>query len=393
VLRHRRKEIFVTLTPQEQKDFLKRGFTRRNLGKIAAMVTAGASLPFYNESALAQLSKVDNIPPDAVLINANENPLGPSEKAREAVHAIVSQGGRYMYGETDKVAKLLAEQEGVKQDYIRIYPGSSAPLHQAVLAFTSPTKALVMGDPGYEAGGRAAAFINAKVVKVPLTADYRHDVKAMLKAGGPDAGLFYICNPNNPTGTLTPKSEIEWLVENKPKGSVVMVDEAYTHISEAPFNTDLVEKDKDVVVLRTFSKIYGMAGLRAGAAIARPDLLEKLGGFSAGMLPITGMAAASTSLAEKNLVPERRKLIGQVREDQVHVRAVGVELLHGRREAARQQHRERDAQGEGLHRARVAGVAESCSRNGGHRRRNEEVPGRVPQGDGIGGIEQPGLTS
>jgi histidinol-phosphate/aromatic aminotransferase/cobyric acid decarboxylase-like protein len=231
------------------------------------------------------------------------------------VHAIVAQGGRYLYGETDKVAKLLSEQENVKFNYIRIYPGSSAPLHQSVLAFTSPQKALVMGDPGYEAGERAAKFIGSPVVKVPLTSDYRHDVKAMLAKGGPNAGLFYICNPNNPTGTLTPKSEIEWLVANKPKGSVVLVDEAYTHLSEAPFNADLVAKDKDVVVLRTFSKIYGMAGLRAGAALARPDLLEKLGGFSAGMLPITGMAAASTSLKQKNLIPERRKIIAGVRED------------------------------------------------------------------------------
>ena len=305
----------MSLNIQEQKDFLTRGFTRRNLGKIAAMVTAGASLPFYNESAMAQLSKVDNVPADAVLINANENPLGPSMAAREAVAKIISQGGRYMYGETDKVVKLLSEQEGVKPEYIQIYPGSSGPLHQSVLAFSSPTKPFVMADPGYEAGGRAAAFIGAKTVKVPLTSDFRHDVKAMLKMGGPNAGLFYICNPNNPTGTLTPKSEIEWLVANKPKGSVVVVDEAYTHISEAPFCSDLVAADKDVVLLRTFSKIYGMAGLRAGAAIGRPDLLKKLGGFSAGMLPITGMAAASTSLGEKNLIPERRKLIGNVRND------------------------------------------------------------------------------
>jgi histidinol-phosphate aminotransferase len=305
----------VTLNAQEQKEFLKRGFTRRNLGKIAAMVSAGASLPFYNEPALAQLSKIDNIPADAVIINANENPLGPCEEARTAVHNIVNQGGRYLYGETDKVATLLSEQEGVKTSYIRIYPGSSAPLHQAVLAFTSPEKPLVMADPGYEAAGRAAKFIGAKTVMVPLTSDYRHDVKAMLEKGGPNAGLFYICNPNNPTGTLTPKSEIEWLVANKPAGSIVMVDEAYTHISEAPFNTDLVAKDKDVVVLRTFSKIYGMAGLRAGAAIARPDLIDKLAGFSAGMLPITGMAAASASLKSKNLVPERRKMIAAVRED------------------------------------------------------------------------------
>jgi histidinol-phosphate aminotransferase len=305
----------MSLTVNEQKDFLTRGFSRRNLGKIAAMVTAGASLPFFNESAMAQLSKIDNVPPDAVLINANENPLGPSMAAREAVAKIISQGGRYMYGETEKVSKLLSQQEGIKESYIRIYPGSSAPLHQSVLAFTSPEKPFVTADPGYEAGGRAAMFIGAKTIRVPLTSDYRHDVKAMLEAGGPNAGLFYICNPNNPTGTLTPKSEIEWLVANKPKGSVVVVDEAYTHISEAPFCSDIVAADKDVVLLRTFSKIYGMAGLRAGAAFGRPDLLEKLGGYSAGMLPITGMVAASTSLAEPKLIPERRKLIGNVRND------------------------------------------------------------------------------
>jgi histidinol-phosphate/aromatic aminotransferase/cobyric acid decarboxylase-like protein len=130
-----------------------------------------------------------------------------------------------------------------------------------------------------------------------------------------NAGLIYICNPNNPTGTLTPPSDIEWLVENKPKGSIVMIDEAYTHISGAPFHADLVAKDKDVVVLRTFSKIYGMAGLRAGAAIARPDLLDQINKFSGTMLPITGMAAASASLEAKYVVPERRKIIGDVRED------------------------------------------------------------------------------
>ena len=306
--------ITQKLSTQEVKSFLNRGFNRRDLAKIATMVTAGTTLPFFNESAMAQLSRVE-APADAVLINANENPLGPCESARQAVHNIVNNGGRYMYGETDKVVKLMSEQDQVKPDYIRVYPGSSAPLHQSVLAFCSPTKAFVMADPGYEAGGRAAQFIGAKTVRVPLKKDYTHDVKEMLKAGGPDAGLFYICNPNNPTGTLTPKSEIEWLVANKPKGSVVVVDEAYTHISDAEFCTDMVAKDKDVVVLRTFSKIYGMAGLRAGAVIARPDLIEKIAGWSAGMLPITGMAAASASLAEKTLVPERRKLIGQVRAD------------------------------------------------------------------------------
>ncbi len=304
----------MQLTEIEKKQFEQRGFSRRSFGRLATFLAAGSSLPFYNEPALAQLSKVENdAPPDAVMINANENPLGPCPEAREAVANIISRGGRYLFGETDRVAAILAQQEQLKQNYVQIYAGSSAPLHQAVLAFTSPTKSLVTGDPGYEAGERAARFIGARVVPVPLTKDYAHDVKAMAAVA--DAGLIYICNPNNPTGTLTPKADIEWLVANKPKDAVVMIDEAYTHIAGAPFNTDLVAADKDVIVLRTFSKIYGMAGLRAGAALARPDLLQKVIGYGAGMMPITGMVAAAASLESKNLVPERRKKIGEVRAD------------------------------------------------------------------------------
>jgi histidinol-phosphate/aromatic aminotransferase/cobyric acid decarboxylase-like protein len=304
----------VTLTAQQQKDLLKRGFSRRSFAQLATLVAAGSTLPFYNEPAMAQLSKVDNMPPDAVIINANENPLGPCPEALEAVHKIAANGGRYLYGETDKVVSLLAQQEGLKENYIRIYPGSSAPLHQAVIGFCSPTKPFVAADPGYEAGGRAADFIGAKTSWVPLRKDFSHDVKAM--AAVPNAGLIYICNPNNPTGTMTSRADIEWLVANKPKGSVVMIDEAYTHIApNAFFNSDLVAADKDVIILRTFSKIYGMAGLRAGAIFGRPDLIAKQGGWSAGMLPITGMAAASASLQVKTLIPERRKIMGNVRED------------------------------------------------------------------------------
>jgi len=204
--------------------------------------------------------------------------------------------------------------EGLKPNYVQPYAGSSAPLHQAVLAFTSPDKPFVTADPGYEAGERAAKFIGAKVIAVPLTKTYAHDVKAMAGASS-NAGLIYICNPNNPTGTLTPKEDIEWLVENKPKGSVVMIDEAYIHIAGAPMMSYLVARDKDVVILRTFSKIYGMAGLRAGAAIARPDLLRKLSNYSSGALPITAMAAATASLKAKSVVPERRKIMGDTRND------------------------------------------------------------------------------
>jgi len=305
----------VCLNEEQKRDLLSRGFSRRSFGRIAAMLGGGAAmLPFYNEPAMAQLSAVRNMPADAVKINANENPLGPCADALEAIYKVAKNGGRYMYEETFGFTELLAEQEGVKAGYVQPYAGSSAPLHQAVLGFCSPSKPYVAADPGYESGAGAAKFIGAPVIKVPLLPNYAHDVKKMAAASA-DAGLIYVCNPNNPTGTLTPKEDIEWLVANKPKGAVVMIDEAYTHIAGAPFCSNLVAEDKDVIILRTFSKIYGMAGIRAGAAIARPDLLAKIRPWSSGALPVTGMAAATASLKSKTVVPERRKMIAAVRND------------------------------------------------------------------------------
>ncbi len=326
------------LTPSVQNDLLARGISRRSFGKIASFLAAASSLPISSEMAMAQASKLENVPPGAVMINANENPMGPCKEALDALHSIVGQGGRYLFSEGDKVQRILAEQEGLKTDHVRIFPGSSAPLHQTVLAYCSPSKSLVMGDPGYEAGGDAARVVGATVHRVPLTKTFAHDVRAM--AAVKDAGVIYITNPNNPTGTVTPKEDIEWLVANKPTGSILMLDEAYMHIApNRQFNSALVAADKDVVILRTFSKLYGMAGLRAGAVLARPDMIQKLSQFSnLGMLPITGMAAASWRAFRCEIVPlidERSKAIAVIRNDtfafleqkKCEVHAVGDELL------------------------------------------------------------------
>jgi histidinol-phosphate aminotransferase len=303
------------LTVEQSKELVARGFSRRNFGRLATMIAAGSALPFANEQAFAQLSMVKGgIPEGAVKIDANENPMGPCDEALGEILKMGANGGRYLYQETSQMTDTLAEQEGLKGTYVKAYPGSSAPLHHAVLAFTSPTRPYVMADPGYEQGAGAAKVVGAQTIRVPLAKDYSHDVKAMC-AASPTAGLIYICNPNNPTGSVTKKSDIEWLVANKPKGSVIMVDEAYIHIAGIDPCTDMVAQDKDVIVLRTFSKIYGMAGIRAGVAIARPDLLAKMGVYMVGALPTTAMAAAHASLKSKNLVPERREKIKVIRED------------------------------------------------------------------------------
>jgi histidinol-phosphate aminotransferase len=297
------------LTSHSRRSFL-------YLSAAAAAATVGVRILTEPMLAAAQARPRLHAPlKDAVMINANENPLGPCTSACSAISDIAAQGGRYSDWLTDDLVKTFAESEGLKLEYIRAYPGSSEPLYYTVSAFTSPAKSYVTADPGYEAGMHAAKNSGARVVKVDLTKNYAHDVKAML-AAAPDAGVLYICTPNNPTGTLTSHSDIEFALANKPKDSVLLVDEAYIHFSNASTALDLVKADKDVIVLRTFSKIYGMAGLRCGFAVARPDLLERMaarGGWNA--MPVTALVAATCSLKNTQLVPERKGINAAIREE------------------------------------------------------------------------------
>jgi histidinol-phosphate aminotransferase len=287
-------------------------FSRRSFLQLSA---AAAVFQVVTEPVLAAAARRKPSSKDAVMIDSNENPLGPSQSARDAISAIIPMGGRYLDNLTEDLVNTFAQLEGLNPDHFHIFPGSSPPLRFAVVAFTSPQKSYVSADPGYEAGSYAAAAARARVVKVPLTKTYAHDVKAMV-AAAPDAGLFYICNPNNPTGTLTPHSDIEYLVENKPKGSIVMVDEAYIHFCDAPSSLDFIKAGEDVVVLRTFSKTYGMAGLRCGFTIARPELLEKITDRSGwNFMPVTAVAAAAASLKDPGLVPERKRINAAVRQE------------------------------------------------------------------------------
>jgi histidinol-phosphate aminotransferase len=305
------------------------GVSRRSfmrlLGAASAVTTSLPALAAMQQAAPAppvkrgRMRGMQQLSPDTVIISANENPLGPAQSALTAICSMGAQGGRYHEDEYVKTIAVFNEQFGLKNDYSAFYPGSSGPLDLALMSNIGPDKPLVYGDPSYEQGPRAAEIMKAAKYPVPLTATYSYDVKAMLKAH-PSPGAYYIVNPNNPTGTVTPKADIVWLVNNKPKGSVVIIDEAYTHFSDNESCIDLVAQDKDVIVMRTFSKIYGMAGLRAGFAVARPDLIERfnnVGGPSQSLasVSITSAAAARASLLDKDLVPLRKKINADIRMD------------------------------------------------------------------------------
>ena len=161
----------------------------------------------------------------------------------------------------------------------------------------------------------AAQISKAKVIKVPLTAAYSHDVKKMV-AADPNAGLIYLVNPNNPTGTITPREEILWGAGEQAQG----LDPAgrrslHPSLRRARRFWTRWAAGKDIVVLRTFSKIYGMAGIRCGVAIARPDLLDKLTPYYQNAMPVTALAAARASIADKTLIPTRKKWIADSRNE------------------------------------------------------------------------------
>ena len=295
-----------------------RGATRRSFLRLGGLA---ATLPFVSEGHLAWAALQSSTPaapgngtnsssatPGPVMINANENPLGPCPAALAAIGTSAQTGGRYdAFGEVDRLTAVYARHVGLPADHVLVYAGSSEPLQYSVLAFTSPTAAYVTADPSYEAGMGAAQAAGAPVLKVPLTSTCAHDVKAMV-AASPTAGVIYLCNPNNPTGTVTPQKDIVWAEQHKPKGSILLVDEAYIHFAEMPSAVDLVAQGKDVIVLRTFSKIYGMAGIRCGVAMGRPDLLAKLQRYGMNPLPVTAAAAATASLAQPTLLETRRKI-------------------------------------------------------------------------------------
>ncbi|MDG2526632.1 pyridoxal phosphate-dependent aminotransferase [Stenotrophomonas sp. HITSZ_GD] len=289
--------------------------SRRSFLQLAGAGLAASSLgaaPVALAAAPANAVAVDH----KVYLNFNECPLGPSPAALQAMSRGLASTGRYRFELAGQLRDLMATQLGVPAERLRLYPGSSDPLNRAGHVFTSPQAAVVVPDPTFEAVAEVAAAHGAPVRKVPLATDFSHDVEAMA-AVDPRAGLIYVCNPNNPTGSVTPRARIEWLLAHKPADAVVLVDEAYIHYSEQPSVVDLAATRDDLVVLRTFSKLYGMAGLRLGAAVASPGLLGRLDQIGENPLPVPALLAAEASLRDGGLVPTRRAANARIRQQTV----------------------------------------------------------------------------
>lgn len=253
--------------------------------------------------------------PAPILLNFNECPYGPSPAAQQAARDSVAASGRYQFALAGELRDAFADGEQLDPKQVRLFPGSSEPLNRAALLWTGPEAALVTADPTFETLGEMAAARGARVQRIALRADGAHDVRAMVDAARQQpTGLIYICNPNNPTGSITPRADLDWLLANKPAATRVLLDEAYLQYSEQASLASETGKRDDLIVLRTFSKLYGMAGLRLGVAIAAPARLAELATLGDNPLPVPALAAGLASLRDPLLVPQRRLQNAQVRQ-------------------------------------------------------------------------------
>jgi histidinol-phosphate aminotransferase len=296
--------------------------TRRGFTQLLGFGVASAALR-------PTLSLASEAPPPAaasgvVRLSSNENPYGPSPAAFDAMRQAFGLSWRYPDEAVDALAADLAKLHGVPEDHLVVGAGSSEILKLAAAAYTGPGRPAVMADPTFEAVGHYAKAVGAEVVKVPLTPDARHDLGKMLPAG---AGLVYLCNPNNPTASLTPAPEVRAFLARVPAGTVVLVDEAYAHYVESPDWESVIPRVGDVpglIVARTFSKVYGMAGLRCGYAVAQPATIRKLREQQAfDSQSIMAVAAARASLADAGHVETSRR---RNRETKAFVRS-GLEAM------------------------------------------------------------------
>jgi len=297
--------------------------SRRNLLRnIGAGAIVGAAAPalrgfplapaveaaLWGNSAPAQPARAaGSVLVEPVLLYRNENPYGPSEKVLAVLRESAASGNRYPRTEYDTLLDKLAALHNVKREQIVLGCGSGEILCMAAMAFLKPGKKLVEAAPTFPALSKLAQSAGIEVADVPLNKRYEHDLPTMLDRVSSSTGLVYIVNPNNPTGTLTPRKDLEAFIAKLPAGVTVLIDEAYHHfVSPGADYESFLDRpigDPCIIVARTFSKIFGLAGMRIGYAVATPETAKRLAaGFPGWSVSVVSARAASAALDDVDYV-------------------------------------------------------------------------------------------
>jgi histidinol-phosphate aminotransferase len=288
--------------------------------QFAHLIGAGAAAAFVRPSlalAKATTNPAGTVGSNIVRLSANENPYGPSSKALKAMTDNFCLACRYPDEHVDALVNGLAKLNDVGSDQILLGDGSSEILELCAHTFTGPQSGnLVVADPTFELILNHASVIGAEIVKVPLTSGFAHDLEKMGTAA--KGGLIYVCNPNNPTASITPRNDLRDFIEKAPSGTMILVDEAYFHFADSPDYESVIPMVKDhpnLIVARTFSKIYGMAGLRCGYCVAQKRTIDQLRKHQSwDTVNCMALAAAVASLPDEGQVANNRKLNSEAKK-------------------------------------------------------------------------------
>ena len=297
--------------------------------KFAQLLGAGAAAAVARPAlSLAETVAADSPSQGAatavVRLSSNENPYGPSPKALKAMSDAFGLACRYPDERAEVLVKSLARLNGVASEEILLGDGSGEILKLCADAYTGPLTnerntvgrgILVVADPTFEAILYHAKLNGAGIVKIPLTASFSHDLPKMMAAA--TKGLVYICNPNNPTASISAKNEVREFIEKAPSDTMILVDEAYYHYADSADYESMIPRVKDhpnLIVTRTFSKIYGMAGLRCGYCVAQSHTIERLRERQSwDSINLMALAAATASLEDPDQVTKGRRLNAETR--------------------------------------------------------------------------------
>lgn len=244
-------------------------------------------------------------------LSSNENPYGPGPRARAAIAAAMDRYSRYNFDSYQALLGALAQAEGVNKESIVVGAGSGELLHMVALEFMQRNN-LVCAWPTYGQLMSYAEKLGGRVVKVPLDREHRHDLAALAAARNRKTAVIYVCNPNNPTGTVVAGKPLREFCRTMSRTALVVVDEAYVELA-APGATesmvDLARAGANVLILRTFSKLHGLAGLRVGYGVGPPEIIRRLRGVQMTYPNTPGLEGARASLGDRNFLAMARQAI------------------------------------------------------------------------------------
>ena len=263
---------------------------RRELIKKAAFATAAFA---WSRELFATEHHFTDISPSTIILQSNENPYGPCAAAKKAMISAIETTNRYQWGETRKLATAIAQQHHLSEKHVLIGAGSSELLGLVSLLASFSGDQIVAPDPTFRIWTVAAEQMGLHVQWVPVTSTKDTDLQRMEETISPTTSMVYLCNPNNPTGIPIPQQDLRDFIQRVPSNILVLMDEAYTEFEDIPSTCDMIADYPNLVIAKTFSKVYGLAGARVGYLLAHPDTIDTLGNLQ----PWRNAGASAASIA------------------------------------------------------------------------------------------------